>query len=182
MPAAADVRRLLLAHQLPLTNSAITVRRPAWQAVGGHDEGLELHDDRDFLLRLTVAHEISLGQAVDVIKYRGPGSVSHRAVGYIAGLDALVARYPDYYLKEYAAIFRYLIARGIMSSLSRGRLVSAFRELRALRNAQHLPHDFLRSASHYWSGRRERWSVGASATCHEAELADAKPSLERIGD
>jgi glycosyltransferase involved in cell wall biosynthesis len=36
-PSAADIRRLLLAHRLPLTNSAITVRRQAWDAIGGHD-------------------------------------------------------------------------------------------------------------------------------------------------
>lgn len=185
-PRRADIRRLLLAHQLPLSNSAITVRRQAWETVRGHDEGLVLHDDRDFLLRLAVSHELRFGQATDLIKRRGPHSISHRAAGYIAGLDALVARYPDYYRPEYADTFRYLIVRGIMTSLSRGHFVSAFRELCELQAAPHLPRDFLYSVGRYWSGRRQR--LMAMATAMEpaegasADWVDAETRLEPVTD
>lgn len=181
-PPAADIRRLLLAHQLPLSNSAITVRREAWEAVRGHDEGLLLHDDRDFLLRLAVCRELCFGQATDLIKRRGPHSISHRAAGYIAGLDALVARYPDYYRREYADVFRYLIVRGIMTSLSRGHFLSAFREFRELRASRHLPRDFLYSASRYWSGRRQRLMPIAPAAGASANWVDAETRLEPVTD
>ena len=181
-PSAADIRRLLLAHRLPLTNSAITVRRRAWDAVAGHDEDLQLHDDRDFLLRLATSHQLCLGQATDVIKRRSPDSVSHRATGYIAGLDALAARYPDYHRPEYSTLFRYLVVRGIMTSLSRGHFLAAFQEFRALRAASHLPQDFLASISCYWSGRRRRMTPVPSTDRKPAEVFNASAWLEAVGE
>lgn len=181
-PQRADIRRLLLAHQLPLSNSAITVRREAWEAVRGHDQGLLLHDDRDFLLRLAVSHELCFGQATDLIKRRGPHSISHRAAGYVAGLDALVARYPDYYRPEYADTFRYLTVRGIMTSLCRGHFLAAFREYRELQVARHLPRDFLYSVSRYWSGRRQRLMAMAPAEGAFADRVAPETRLEPVTD
>jgi len=154
--AREDIRRMIVAHLLPLTNSALTVRRVAFEAVGGYDESMRRHQDRELLLRLAINHSIHFGNETDVEKHRGPRSISHDLDGYIVGLDALVARCSDYHLPENAKIFRYLIVRGILKALATGRWGSAFRELRAWQRAEHLPKDYLRSFAAYCVGRRQR--------------------------
>jgi hypothetical protein len=80
---AGRMRRLLLMHQIPLTNSSITVRRAAFEAVTGFDEAMPRHQDRELLLRLALAHVVVLGDSADVAKYRERRSISHEHRGYI---------------------------------------------------------------------------------------------------
>ena len=58
-------------------------------AVGGYDEGMPRHQDRELLLRLSRDHSIWLGRDTDVDKHRMTKSLSHEYIGYIAGMDAL---------------------------------------------------------------------------------------------
>jgi glycosyltransferase involved in cell wall biosynthesis len=156
-PGPEEIRRMLLAHLLPLTNSAITIRRAAFEAVGGYDESMRRHQDRELLLRVAAAgHSIRFGDATDVEKHRLDRSMSHDLDGYIAGLDALAARCPDYRLGENAEIFRYLTVRGIVKAVASGRWAAAFREFRAWRRAEHLPKDYLSCFAAYRAGSRQR--------------------------
>ena len=145
-----------MAHLIPLTNSAIAVRRTAFEAVGGYDEGMPRHQDRELLLRLSRDRSIWLGGDTDVDKHRLANSLSHEYIGYIAGMDALVARCPDYWLPENRDIFRYLIVRGIVKSVANGRWVAAVRELREWSKAKHLPRDYLDCLRAYRIGKMQR--------------------------
>jgi glycosyltransferase involved in cell wall biosynthesis len=158
-PDAGRMRRLLLLHQIPLTNSSITVRRAAFEEVAGFDEAMPRHQDRELLLRLALVHAVALGDSTDVTKYRERRSISHEHRGYIAGVDALAARCPDYHLPENGDFFRYLIVRGIVKAVSTGHWVAAAQEWRAWRDARHLPKDYLRSLLAYSRGRALRSSL-----------------------
>jgi glycosyltransferase involved in cell wall biosynthesis len=155
-PPSPEVRRLLLMHCLPLTNSALSIRRSAFEAIGGYDEALFRHQDRELLLRLALNHTIWLGQETGVIKYREATSLSHDFDGYVAGLDGLAARCAEYREAEYADIFRYLAVRGILKALAQGRPITAMSEVRLLTGARNLPKGFFRSLVRYRAGRRQR--------------------------
>jgi glycosyltransferase involved in cell wall biosynthesis len=155
-PKQSEIRHMLLAHLIPLTNSAITVRRSAFEAVGGYDEAMRRHQDRELLLRLAQTHAIQFGDETDVEKHRGSLSLSHDFDGYIDGLDALAVRTPEYYLPKNEQIFRYLIVRGIVKAIAAGRWAAALREFHAWRSAKNLPKDYLRCLRSYRLGRRQR--------------------------
>jgi glycosyltransferase involved in cell wall biosynthesis len=158
-PSRSELRYMLLAHAIPLTNSAITVRRAAFESIGGYDETMPRHQDRELLLRLAVRHAIWLGDEIDVEKYRMTNSLSHAYDGYIEGLDALAARFTDYQLPENELLFRYLIVRNIVKALTTGHWPAAFRELAAWRRAEKLPKGYFRCLRAYRVGRRERGSA-----------------------
>jgi glycosyltransferase involved in cell wall biosynthesis len=156
MPSSPEIRRLLLLHCLSLTNSALSLRRSAFEAVGGYDEALSRHQDRDLLLRLVLNHTIHFGQETDVVKYREPASLSHTFEGYVAGLDDLAARCAEYRAAEYADVVRYLAIRGIIKAFVQGHPFTAMREIRQLSAAKNLPAGFLRSLARYRAGRARR--------------------------
>lgn len=156
VPEPAAFRHMLIAHQIPLTNSTVTVRKAAFEAVGGFDETLRRHQDRDLLIRLSRNHVIALGAAVDVDKYRGTASISHNFEGYIEGLDAFMARTPEAQRPEYADLLYYLSVRSILKAVLQGEFGAALRERRRLARAELLPHGLLRSALRYRAGRRMR--------------------------
>jgi len=155
-PSPPQLRYMLVAHLIPLTNSAITVRGPAFEAVGGYDENLRRHQDRELLLRLTKRHSLWLGDVTDVEKHRLGRSLSHEHDGYIAGMDALAARCPDYSLPQNDDVFRYLVVRGIIKAITTGHWAAGFRELRQWRKAQHLPKGYFKCLGAYWIGRSQR--------------------------
>ncbi len=155
-PSNREIRHMLLAHLIPLTNSAITIRRSAFEAVGGFDEAMPRHQDRELLLRVAQAHSIWFGDDTGVEKHRMASSISHNYDGYIAGLDALVARFADYKLPENSKIFRYLIVRGIVKAIITGHWPAALRELRQWHRAEHLPKDYIRCFRAYRDGARQR--------------------------
>jgi glycosyltransferase involved in cell wall biosynthesis len=157
-PSASRIRRALLAHLIPLTNSAITLRRTAFESVNGYDECMPRHQDRELLLRLGGDHSIGFDNKFDIEKHRGDKSLSHEMDGYIMGLDALAARHPDYFQPEYIDIFRYLIVRGIIKAFLTGHWFAAFRELRKWRDADHLPKDYIRCFVAYGRGQKLRRS------------------------
>lgn len=154
-PDAEQLRRLLLSHSIPLTNSTLTVRRTAFKGVCGYAPDLMRHQDREFLLRLAARHRIVFGSATDVLKYRSGNSISRAHFGYIEGLDDFVARCPDYRTESYRRILGYLTVRGILKAAAQGRLDVALTELLAWRRAVNLPPG-LRAMPDYFAGRRQR--------------------------
>ena len=155
-PDRQTIWHMLLAHLIPLTNSAITLRRTAFEAVGGYDESMPRHQDRELLLRLVRAHSVFFGDQTDVEKHRSQRSLSHEFDGYVEGLDALAARFPDYHAPDNAQLFRYLIVRGILKALATGHWPAAWREFGQWRQAENLPKDYLRCLAAYRAGRRQR--------------------------
>lgn len=152
----SDIRNLLLAHLIPLTNSAITIRRATFESIGGYDEAMPRHQDRELLLRVAQAHSIKFGDNLDVEKHRLKRSISRNYDGYIAGLDALVARYSDYELPENETLFRYLIVRGIVKAIISGHWLAAYREYRQWRRAENLSKDYFKCFFGYRKGSRQR--------------------------
>jgi glycosyltransferase involved in cell wall biosynthesis len=158
VPDPAEFRHMLIAHQIPLTNSTVTVRKSAFEAVGGFDETLRRHQDRDFLVRLSRRYVVAMGGAVDVDKYRGTASISHNFEGYIEGLDAFLARTPEARHPGYANLLHYLSVRSILKAALQGEFGAALRERKRLARAELLPRNVLKSVLHYGAGRRQRGS------------------------
>jgi glycosyltransferase involved in cell wall biosynthesis len=159
VPDPEAFRHMLIAHQIPLTNSTLTVRKAAFEAVGGFDETLRRHQDRELLVRLSRSHVVAMGGAVDVDKYRGTASISHNFEGYIEGLEAFMARTPEAKQPEYADLVHYLSVRSILKALLQGQFRAALRERRKLSDSGLLPRSLLKSALRYRAGRRHREHV-----------------------
>ncbi len=151
--------RLLVSHTIPLTNSAIAVRRTALEAVGFFDATLARHQDRDLLLRLAEDHRLALGTGFDVVKNQSPDSFSRSLNNYVHALDELVERHPVFAEPDYSDILAYLSVRGIIAALVRGRLISAAREIRALSTAGHLPRGLSAALWRYNEGKRQRRQI-----------------------
>jgi glycosyltransferase involved in cell wall biosynthesis len=162
-PHAERLIQLLLCHCVPLTNSTVTVRRAAFESVGGYDPRLKRHQDREFLVRLGRRHRIAFGKATDVLKYREPNSISHAHAGYIEGLDDFVARCPEYRGEAYLPILSYLTLRGILKAAAQGRLGVVSKEISAWRKAANLPPASGILAG-YFQGRRQRRDLERTLT------------------
>ena len=150
------LRRLLLAHAIPLTCSAIVVRRPVFDRIGGFDPDLDRHQDRDLLLRLAHRHVVAFDPMVGVTKFQNRESFSRHPRGYISGLDALLTRHPLGDTPEDAWLRAYLIARPFISALFQARPHFLWSELRDLRRARHLPPSLASGLWRYRTGRRVR--------------------------
>jgi glycosyltransferase involved in cell wall biosynthesis len=154
---------LLVCHALPLTNSVLSVRRTAFEEVGGFDPELRRHQDRDMLLRLARRHAVAIGTAADVVKHQSADSFSRHATGYISGLDDLVGRHAAFLAPEHRDILGYLVARVILREAAAGRLMSTLSVLKALSAVSHLPFGAMSALARYRSGRRIRKRAEQSA-------------------
>ena len=146
----------LVWHALPITCSAIAVRRSVFDDIRGFDPDLPRHQDRDILLRLATRHVIAVGTATDVIKHQSPDSFSRSPLGYISGLDMLVARHPTFLERSNRDVLGYLIARVIVQEFARGHLIAAAQASRVLAQAQNLRFSAVSAIASYPSGRRIR--------------------------
>jgi glycosyltransferase involved in cell wall biosynthesis len=155
VPPRDVLERLLVLHTVPLTCSAIAVRKSAFDDIGGFDAGLGRQQDRDLLLRLAMHHRVALGTGADVDKYQERDSLSRRAVGYVASLEALVARHAAFRAPGNEDILAYLSVRMILRSFFAGRVDIAAREVAALARSESLPGP-ARAIARYRSGKRER--------------------------
>jgi glycosyltransferase involved in cell wall biosynthesis len=147
---------LLVSHALPLTCSSIAARRAALQEIGGFDDSLPRHQDRDLLLRLSARHAVALGTGTDVVKYQSSDSISRNPVGYVAALDQLVGRHPRFRDEGFDDLLSYLACRVILKAILGGRFRSAIGEAQALTRTRHLPKSFLQGLLRYRRGRRAR--------------------------
>jgi glycosyltransferase involved in cell wall biosynthesis len=158
--------RALVSHALPITCSAIAMRRSVFDDIGGFDPDLGRHQDRDILLRLSERHLVALGTGKDVIKNQSPDSFSRSPIGYITGLDALVARHPVFLAPSNRGILGYLVARVILREIAAGHLFSAAQAIRALGRANNLPVTVFSAIANYPSGRRIRRREEIALTEH----------------
>lgn len=159
MPKFADqheLRHLIICHRVPMTNSAVTMRAHAFKGIGGFDESLPRHQDRDLLLRVNEHYTLALGRATDVQKHRGSASISHTPKGFVAGLDRFCDGLPEAQMNYYQDLFRYLSIRGIIKSATRGRLVDALGEIDALAKARNLPQSVVKDLLRYRAGKAFR--------------------------
>jgi glycosyltransferase involved in cell wall biosynthesis len=154
---------LLITHAIPLTNSSISVRRAAFEAVGGYDRTLYRHQDRDFLLRLSATSRIFLGTGKDVLKTQSDDSISRQGPDSVRALAAIVERHPQFRAPQYRDLLRYLAVRGILKMLIAGHFGSAFEEIRFLRNSPALPQSLLDCLLHYHAGKKIRGEARSAA-------------------
>jgi len=147
---------LLVTHAIPLTNSTISVRRAAFEAIGGYDRSLKRQQDRDFLLRLSARSRIYLGSGKDVLKTQSDDSISRQGPDSVSALAAIVARHPEFQAPEYRDLLRYLAVRGILKSFIAGDIVNAYREIRSLNKGDVLPRSFWECLRHYRRGKKVR--------------------------
>jgi len=166
---------LLVCHALPLTNSAVAMRRSAFEEIGGFDAELRRHQDRDILLRLARRHRVAIGTGADVVKHQSPDSFSRHAAGYISGLDDLVARHDAFLAPEYRDILGYLVARVLLREAAAGRLASTASVLGAISAASHLPFGTLSALARYWPGRRIRKRAERSVDAAASKSGSRRP-------
>lgn len=162
MPAFSDareLRHLIICHRVPMTNSAVTIRAEAFKAIGGFDEKLRRHQDRDLLLRINEKYNLSLGSAADIHKFRGSASISHNFREYISGLDMFSAKIPEVNMEYYRDLFSYLSIRGIIKSAAQGRIKDTLHEISELSRAKNLPHGLIRNLLRYRAGKAFRQSA-----------------------
>lgn len=153
---------LMVTHAVPLTCSAIAVRRAAFEAVSGFDPELARQQDRDLLIRLARAHNLAIHTGTDVVKHQSADSLSRLAAGYAAGLDALVARHPVFLEPERRDVLAYLVARAFLGEFSSGRVLSGLGVMRGFLKARHIPVGLLTALLGYKRGRQMRRQAEAA--------------------
>lgn len=163
-----QLTRLLIAHAVHLTNSALTIRRQVFDAVGGFDVSFNRQQDRDLLLRVARDHAVALGMGHDVTKYQIVRSMSRKHDGYIAALDKLVGSHPAFLAPELQDLLGYLTVRGMIKALSQGDVAAAWRERRALARARNLPMGTLAALMRYAAGRSFRRATRRAAMAGDA--------------
>ncbi|MBN8993894.1 MAG: glycosyltransferase family 2 protein [Rhizobiales bacterium] len=154
-----ELERYLVAYCLYLGGSGITIRRAAFDAVGGFDETVLRMQDREFLLRVSRSRGAAVTSDVNWVKRRSPDSISHQPSGQLRALAEMCRRHPVI-REEYADIYRYLVAREILAPLVKGRLGVALATLREAR-ANDLEVAVGRLASDYIVGKRRRQEIRA---------------------
>lgn len=159
----AQFTHLVISHAVPLTNSTISVRREAFEAIGGYDETLRRHQDRDFLLRLLKTHQVAFGSSKDVLKTQSPDSISREGPDSVSALAAIVQRHPEFQAREYSDLLHYLAARGILKMMIAGDFAAAYAEITFLRNCPVLPQSLTDCLLRYRAGKKARRNARAAA-------------------
>lgn len=139
------LERFLLAHCLFLGGSGISVRRSAFDKIGGFNQSLKRMQDLDLLLRLARAHVCASSSKVNWMKIRSPDSLSHQKTGQISALNALCLSHPTIE-QRYPRLLRYLVAREILKPVFNVRLndaMNAYREARQNEKCYVRPHELL---------------------------------------
>jgi len=160
---------LLVAHAVPLTNSALTMRREVFNAVGGFDVAFNRQQDRDLLLRVARSHVVAFGTGQDVAKHQIVRSMSRKHDGYIEAFDMLVGNHPTFMSPDLRDLVGYLTVRGIVKAVSQGNFAAAWREGKKLRHAQNLPLGLFSALLRYPSGRKVRGVMRQSAMVRQPE-------------
>jgi glycosyltransferase involved in cell wall biosynthesis len=150
-----DLERYLAGYCLYLGGSAITMRRRAFDQVGGFDVTLSRMEDREFLLRVARTRGCASTASVDWIKSRSEDSLSHQPSGQIDALAALSDRHPVV-REKYPELFAYLVAREIIHPLLSGRLGNAKAALIEAHRNPHTRMSVRRLVSDYLRGKRLR--------------------------
>lgn len=161
--SGGDLNHLLITHAIPLTNSSVSVRRNAFDSIGGYDVSLNRHQDRDFLLRLSRGHRIALGTAQDVLKTQRADSISRQGPDSVSAIAAIAERHPQFRAQEYRDLLRYLAVRGILKMLIAGHFVSAYEEIQALRSSASLPQSLMGCLLRYHAGKKIRSGARSAA-------------------
>ena len=161
--APEELERYLVAYCLFLGCSGISVRRSAFDNVGGFNEALTRIQDRDLLLRLARHYSCTTSATVNWIKYCSHDSISRQRAGQITALVNLFAHH-NHLKTKYPTLFGYLIARQIVNPLAQvkvGRLIGALRELN---HSTGLLSQLPRFLAHYYVGKRYRRILRSSIT------------------
>lgn len=150
-----DFERYLIGYCFFLGGSGLTVRRGAFDEIGGFDTTLARMQDREFLLRAARTRGCAFTSKIDWIKLRSSDSLSSQREGRIAGLGELSRRHPVI-REQYTTVFRYLIAREILALALQGKLRLAADAVSEARRNPHVGLTLKDLASDYLRGKRYR--------------------------
>ena len=118
-----QLRDALVCHAIPITFSSIAVRRSLFNAMGGLDDRIERHQDRDFLLSvLSSRRTLRVCNSSDVVKHQSHDSFSRSGIGYMRALDVLVSKHNLFCSGPYERVMEYLVVRSLLHSLTALRL------------------------------------------------------------
>jgi hypothetical protein len=148
--------KYLICYCLYLGGSAISIRRSAYESLGGFDEGVLRLQDREFLLRAARKYGAALTSEINWIKRRSRDSISHQPTGQLRALAELYRRHPVI-RQHYPEMFHYLTAREIIGPVLNGRFGEAWSMLMEARaNNSVLNMSILRLPRRYFAGKRFR--------------------------
>ena len=154
---ACTTREALIYHAMPLTFSAITVRRTVLDSMGLLDEEIARHQDRDFLLAaLTEKRRIVLRNSEDIIKHQSADSFSRSGAGYIRTLNALAAKHGLFLAGNHQLLKEYLVLRQFLHSASKLNMAEFIENVSAYRNAAALHPVRWHRLRSYFDGKRLR--------------------------
>lgn len=168
------LERALAAQALFVAGSAITARRDALAEIDGFDPDIKRLQDQDLLLRLARHSGAFLSSEIDWVKHASADSISSRPVGFVEAYGELAARHAGV-LRSQPDLARYMVARRIMMSLGRGRLLRAGGEFMANRRLPVLRFGAAELVSGYVNGKRLRMRIRRELA---AGLEPPTPSLK----
>jgi len=161
--------KYLICYCLHIGGSAITIRRTAYEAIGGFDEGVWRMQDREFLLRAARQRGAAVTSEINWVKRRSEDSISHQPEGQLQALAELWRRHPSI-RQRYPEMFHYLTAREIIGPLLKGRLGKARSMLlEAYANRSLLDLSAPRLLRQYRIGKRFRRQARAELSRQSAE-------------
>lgn len=171
---ANNLERAIVAQVTAIAGSAITVRRPAIEAVGMFDEGLWRLQDRDLLLRFARAgYGATIVEPIDWVKHNSPDSISRQPSGYVSAYGELLRRHPRI-RDRYPDVATYMVARRLLNNLLQGRIREFVSDYRANRDSGDLGFAGLQLIRGYVAGRRQRRQI--------ADEVNNLPALDRAGE
>jgi len=120
------IARKLTMHAIPITCSTITIPKSFFESIGGYDENVSRHQDRDLLLGACERDAIFyLQSAFGVLKIQSDSSFSRSSKNYFEPLCYLVIKHTNYFNDVPRSFIGYLICRGFFQSIMGGRFFNS---------------------------------------------------------
>ena len=151
------IARKLTMHVIPITCSTITIPKTFFEIIGGYDENVSRHQDRDLLLDACDRGAIFyLQSAFGVLKVQSNSSFSRSNKNYFEPLHYLVVKHAKYFKDMPKSFIGYLISRGFVQSILGGGFFSLNdrRSIRLLLNFFNL--SLLNCLLLYFNGKKMR--------------------------
>lgn len=153
-----EFQRYLVGYCLNLGSSGISIRRRAFEEIGGFDESLIRMQDRELLLRIAQTRGCASTSEINWVKIRSEDSISYQSKGQINALGELCRRHPVI-RDQYPELLRYLVVREILSAVLKGRIGQARTALAEAKHNADLGASIVRLVPDYFYGKRRRRSL-----------------------
>ena len=120
------ISRKLTMHAIPITCSTITIPKSFFESIGGYDENVSRHQDRDLLLDACERDAtFYLQSTFGVMKIQSDSSFSRSSKNYFEPLCYLVVKHTKSFKDVPRSFIGYLISRGFVQSIMGSRFFNS---------------------------------------------------------